>query len=130
MGSPPAPIPWVEDSEHDAVRIFVNIEIYSLEALFRACYLFTDRCYVFIEPDRSSSTVRVNFARKNGDTDLGRIVGDFSNELINQKLRRDIAAETRPIRELIVAQAFAEADLLDRSASESDYNDDPKDIAK
>ena len=53
-----------------------------------------------------------------------------SNELINQRIRLDIAAETKSIRELIVAQAFAEADLLDRSRSEGDYHDDPRGIAK
>ena len=33
------------------------------------------------------------------------------NELINQRVRTDVARETRAIRERIVAQAFAEADF-------------------
>jgi His-Xaa-Ser system protein HxsD len=45
---------------------------------------------------------------------LTRIAGEFGNELISQRIRLDLAEETRPVRELIVAQAFAEADLSAR----------------
>lgn len=128
MDLPPGCIPWIQELENHTLNISVDTEIYSLDALFRTCYLFTDRCYLFLEHQESSPGVRVNFAKKDQASDLHSIAGEFCNELINQKLRRDIAAETRPIRELIVAHAFAEADFLDRSASESDYNEDPRGI--
>jgi His-Xaa-Ser system protein HxsD len=70
------------------------------------------------------------FTRKTPDCDLHSLAGEFSNELINQRVRLQIASETRAIRELIVAQAFAEADLLDRSLSESSYVDDPRGVAR
>ena len=130
MDSPPVRASWVEELSDDTLSIFVDTRVYPLKVLFRTCYLFTDRCYLFLEPHEGSAAVKVEFARKSHNADLRWIAGEFGNELINQKVREDIAAETRPIRELIVAQAFAEADLLDRSASESDYKDDPKGIAK
>ena len=128
MSSPQ--LSWVQDVTEDGLVVAVNTDLYSREALFRACYLFTDRCYLFLMQDEGSPIIQVRFTRKNSDTDLNKMVGEFSNELINQKIRMDIAIETKPIRELIVAQAFTEADLLDKDDSEASYLDDPKGIAR
>lgn len=123
-------ISWLREVTESSVTIAVNLNIYSLEALFRVCYAFTDKSYLFLTIEESPSIVNVRFARKHSDCNLGTVAGEFSNELINQKVRLDIARETGPIRELIVAQAFAEADFLDASVSEASYLDDPSGIAK
>jgi His-Xaa-Ser system protein HxsD len=126
----PSPqLSWVQDAEDNSLVVVVNSDLYSREALFRVCYLFTDRCYLFLVQDENSPTIQVRFTRKTSDTELNEMAGEFSNELINQKVRLDVAAETRPIRELIVAQAFAEADLFGGGDSEAVYLDDPKGIA-
>ena len=127
---PSSEFPWVKKLADETLQICVNLDLYPLEALFRVCYSFTDKCYLFLEHEEAPPIVKVHFAKKTTDCDLAIIAGEFSNELINQKVRLDIAAETRPIRELIVAQAFAEADLLDRSDMEADYRDDPRGISK
>ncbi len=126
----PERISWLQDVTDESLCVCVDTAAYSLEALFRVCYVFTDRCYLFLRPEGSSSVIRVMFTRKSPDCDLPTLAGEFSNELINQKVRLQVASETRAIRELIVAQAFAEADLLDRSLSESDYVEDPRGIAR
>jgi len=120
----------LEETASESLSLPVDTAIYSLEALFRVCYIFTDRCYLFLTPADESSVINVFITGKTSDCNLRAIAGEFSNELINQKVRSDIALETNAIRELIVAQAFAEADLLDRSLSESSYIDDPKGITK
>jgi His-Xaa-Ser system protein HxsD len=120
-------ISWLQEVTDRSLCICVDTTVYSLEALFRVCYAFTDRCYLFLQPEESS-VVKVRFAGKTLDVDLAALAGEFSNELINQMVRLQVAAETRGIRELIVAQAFAEADLIDRSLSEASYFDDPKGI--
>ncbi|MDQ3803556.1 MAG: His-Xaa-Ser system protein HxsD [Acidobacteriota bacterium] len=122
-------ISWLQEVADEGLCVCVDTAVYSQEALFRVCYAFTDRCYLFLQPEEGSSVVKVMFTRKTADCDLPTLAGEFSNELINQKVRLQIASETRAIRELIVAQAFAEADLLDRSLSEAGYADDPKGIA-
>lgn len=135
---PPTHLSWVQNVSDEHLAIRVNLDIYPLNALFRVCYLFTDRCYLFLSEDELPSeqmatmtnTVRVRFAKKAADCDLYTIAGEFSNELINQKVRFDIAAETGLIREMIVTQAFTEADLADRSHSGADYRDDPRGISK
>jgi His-Xaa-Ser system protein HxsD len=120
---------WVQAVDDDSLVMAVDGDLYSREALFRVCYLFTDRCYLFLSQEESSSVIQVRFTRKSRDTGLNTVAGEFSNELINQKVRLDVAAETKAVRELIVAQAFAEADLFDEGASEASYLDDPRGIA-
>jgi His-Xaa-Ser system protein HxsD len=102
--------PETEDGE--VARHRVNTALYSKEAVFRACYQFTDRCFLFLEP--ADDGIVVEFRKRHPSTDLAEIVGTFANELINQKVRSDIARETQSIRELIVAQAFSGADFRDR----------------
>jgi His-Xaa-Ser system protein HxsD len=120
---------WIKHMLDSSVTLEVNTGIYSVEALFRVCYAFTDRCYLFLEPRAEEAMVGVRITAKNFDSDLTLIAGEFSNALIDERLRRDIAAETMSIRELIVAQAFAEADIIDRSGSEGSYTDDPRGVA-
>src|SRR5262249_13832382 len=124
------PLPWVRTTDKSTACIQIQLKVYPLEVLFRVCYAFTDRCYLFLQSDEDDTNVEIWFTRKETGDDLRVVVGDFSNELINQRVRLDIAEETRGIRELIVAQAFAEADLLDRADSLADYHDDPRGIAK
>ena len=121
---------WVNKLTDGTLQIGVSLDLYPLEALFRVCYSFTDKCYLFLEHTEAPDIVKVHFAKKAPGSDLEIIAGEFSNELINQRVRLDIATETRPIRELIVAQAFAEADLLDRTDMEADYKDDPRGISR
>jgi His-Xaa-Ser system protein HxsD len=74
----------------------------------RTCYVFTDRCYLFLErPDDDHLTVR--FRKRNTGTDLTAIIGAFGNDLINQQLRVVLARETHGLREQIVKRAFADA---------------------
>jgi His-Xaa-Ser system protein HxsD len=127
MSSPQ--LSWVHDCTDESLVVAVNCDLYSREALFRVCYLFTDRCYLFLVQDEDLHVVQVCFTRKGPDIDLYEMAGEFSNELINQKVRLDVAAETKAIRELIVAQAFAEADLFGGGDEEASYLDDPKGIA-
>jgi His-Xaa-Ser system protein HxsD len=127
----PSPqLSWVQDADDNSLVVAVNGDLYSREALFRVCYLFTDGCYLFLSQDENSPIIQVRFNRKSPDTDLNEMASEFSNELINQKVRLDVAAETKAIRELIVAQAFAEADLFSGSDSEASYLEDPKGISR
>ena len=120
---------WTKHVSDKTLTLEVDTAIYSLEALFRVCYAFTDRCYLFLEPATKDTSVVVRITDKKPDLDLDTVVGEFSNALIDERVRRDIATETMSIRELIVAQAFAEVDILDRSFAEASYVEDPKGIA-
>lgn len=123
-------ISWVTHHTDDSLTMCVDTAVYSVEALFRVCYVFTDRCYLFLQPQTHSSVIDVRLTRKTTACDIDALSGDFANELISQRVRKDIALETKAVRELIVAQAFAEADFLGRELSEVSYTEDPKGIAQ
>lgn len=102
----PEPLAWSEEA--GSLRIAVDTQLYSAEAVFRTCYLFTDRCYVFLA-EGSDKRIIVRLSPKAGVQHvLADIAGDFGNELISQRIRLSLAEETKGIREAIVTQAFAE----------------------
>jgi His-Xaa-Ser system protein HxsD len=121
-------LPWVQ-SRAAGVSICVELAVYPLDVVLRTCHIFTARCYVFAH-DVHDGMVVVDFASRDEKESLRELTGEFSNALLDQHLRAQIAAETRAIRELLVAQAFCEADLLDRREVESDEHADIRGIAR
>ena len=63
-------------------------------------------------------------------SDLEELLGELSNELIDQQIRERLAERAGTIRELIVAQAFADGNLLDPDRDDGDPESDPRDIGK
>jgi len=112
-----------------ALSITIDLTVHPLDVVLRTCHTFTARCYVSAHRD-GDTTLIVDFAPREENAPLGGLAGEFSNALLDHHLRALIAEETRPIRELLVAQAFCEADLLDRRDSESDEHADPRGIAR
>lgn len=121
-------LPWTQLT-NDGIAIDIDLSIYDVDTITNAAHAFTARCYVFVQSVHSG-VLRVSFATRIEDDNLRDIVGAFGNALLDAHLRRTIAEETRAIRELLVAQAFSEADLLDRAESEGDEHDDPRGIAR
>jgi His-Xaa-Ser system protein HxsD len=109
------------------MTITIDLTIYPLELVLRTCHVFTSRCYV--TPHITfNERIRVEFAARDESDSLRDLAGAFSNALLDALLRAVIADETRAIRELLVAQAFCEAGLLDRGEIESDEHADPRGI--
>jgi len=48
--------------------------------------------------------------------------GQFCNEVLDQELREEIAAETRGIRDLLLAHTFSKTSLIDSEVEAADYN--------
>jgi His-Xaa-Ser system protein HxsD len=93
----------------------LNTSIYGIEAIKKAAYKFADRASVIINPV-SESTVSIvfNFAGKHAENDPDQVISDFCKELLDQDLRERIKAETEPLRNLILAQAFSRTSLADK----------------
>ena len=121
---------WIRELSTTEVALRLSSVLYPAEVVFRVAYIFTDHCYVYLAAVDGSDDVDVRLSSKSDGTDLTAIASEFANALVDQRLRRDIALETRGLRELIAAQAFAEADFLDRSGVNADYNDDPLGIGE
>jgi His-Xaa-Ser system protein HxsD len=94
------------------ITLLVDDAIYNRIAVLKTCYWFTDRCYIFIYRD-DEQHLAVRLARKSGNLSLDEIVGEFENALLDHQLRFEIANETATLRELIVAKAFAEGNVLE-----------------
>jgi His-Xaa-Ser system protein HxsD len=124
------PQPFAMAVGNSTAALTVDTTIYSLAAVLRACYKYTDRCYLFMtrEPD-AAHMVNVCFMPKQSSP-LAEIVGEFCNELVDQSLRVTLAAEFGQVRDLIVAQAFSEGNLLDPQRDEGDYTNDPLGIGE
>jgi His-Xaa-Ser system protein HxsD len=112
------------DGTHVALR--VDTTLFSPDCILKAAYKFTDRCFVFLHREAGApETVWVTLAGKPQATDSRSLVGDFANELIDQRLREALGREFGPVQTLIVAQAFAEGNLLDPERETGDYHADP-----
>jgi len=118
---------WLERSERWGT-LLLDTNLYPPDVVFRAAYELAGHCTVFTEPG-PESTLRVRLSLRDGSSDLAGAAEAFATALVDHRLRADIRAETAVIRDLIVTQAFCEADLLDHSQSEADYRDDPRRIA-
>lgn len=112
------------------VAVDIDLGVYSLEAVLRACYKFTDRCYILLARGEEQDRLRIFVQAKKLELDVQALIGELANELLDQQLRRVIAEEVGPVRELIVAQAFAEGNLLDGDRDDGDYESDPRGIGR
>ena len=128
-------LPWVKESIlpwkklTDSYVVIVDPSAYSVETVMKTCYLFLDQCYLFVEPE-GEDKIKVYFTPLNSADNMLELIGEFSNRLIWQETRSRVAAETQAIKELIVAQAFSEANIISGTATAADYNLDPTGIAK
>ena len=105
--------------------------VYRTRAVQKAAYKFGDRLHFHVdvcgpknaEPRRLRVTLSL---RQDGDLDF--LAGEFANEVLDQELREVVAEETRPLRDILMAQAFSAVSLLDEEGDEGDYREDPKGI--
>src|ERR1051325_4614409 len=97
----------VTDARPVARSVHVSSAIYSLETIKKAAYRFLDR--FSIEPNLADGGVECKLRLASGITEeqADRILAEFNTELLDQDLRSKIAAETAPIRNAILALAFA-----------------------
>lgn len=113
------------------VSIEVDSSLYELDAIFRAAYRMTDRCSIFLaRTPEAPALVSVTLVAKQQAEDLRPLVGELCNELIDQQIRLALARDVGPLRELIVAQAFSEGNLLDEQRDDGDFEDDPLGIGR
>jgi len=110
-------------------------ELYPLEAIYGACYLFVDRAWVFLDrPADRRVQVRLRLKSDGADQDLHALAGEFCNEVLNQVLRSKISESTKTIREYYMARAFfgddtrASIDALLAELDAEELDDDPLEI--
>ncbi|MEY2484195.1 MAG: hypothetical protein QOK24_2723 [Verrucomicrobiota bacterium] len=90
----------------------VDLGVYSIPALLRVAYRFTDRCYVHLQ-HKNEHVVEVRFRSKKDGAALAAIAGEFCNELLDQSLREIVASESAPVRNLIIAHALSRTPFVE-----------------
>jgi His-Xaa-Ser system protein HxsD len=88
----------------EAMTFYLDSKIYSLQAIKRASYDFTDRCFItlgFSEPDKIALTVAM---RETATTDTTQ---ELMNSILDHQIRSDLEQEFGDLRTIIVAQAFS-----------------------
>jgi His-Xaa-Ser system protein HxsD len=116
-------VAWRLDGE--TIELEVDPTVYSVDALLRAAYKFTDRVYVHIGPPREGGGRAVLLTARRETDPLAALIGEFMNELIDQELRVRLDAEFAAARTLIVAEAFRDGPELERTSNGDDYCEDP-----
>jgi His-Xaa-Ser system protein HxsD len=116
-------VAWRLDQAHVAVPI--DLTLFSIDAVMRAAYKFTDRCIVLLRRDDDPNILVAFLAGRSTSTDVSTIVLEFNNELLDQQLRCRLEEQFSDVRTLIVAQAFSEGNLIDPDADDGDYRNDP-----
>ena len=121
-----------------SVSINLDAELYPLQAIYGASYIFIDRCYVFIDRP-ADGQLRVTLSAKESveETEaLRSLVGEFANELLSCAWRHQITQDNRVAIETVTVQAIAGAmgepsldDLADFDFTDEAL-DDPLGIAQ
>ena len=100
--------------------------IYRVAAVKKAAYRLGGRLHFHIESDGEDG-LRVTLRPRHGG-DIEFLAGEFCNEVLDQDLRETVAEETRPVRDILMAQAFSAVSLVDEMGDDGDYLEDPKGI--
>ena len=91
----------------DHIAFDVDESVYSLEALYGACYLFIEKCFVYLSrPKPGVVTVRLTSREPASTVQLDELAGEFANELLSQATRLQLASATARIREYYTAAAL------------------------
>ena len=120
----------------DHVSFDVDETVYPLEAIYGGCYLFVDRCFVFLSrPKPQVVNVRLTSRAPATSAELEVLAGEFMNEMLSQAARLRLSQATARIREYYTAAALraaASAPSVDDLLAELDaeeLGDDPLEIS-
>lgn len=113
----------IQDQSDNEASFTIPILVYSESVILKTAYIFIDKCYVYIDKP-SSDKFLVCLKLKDSKLTIDAFVGEFLNELLNQKLQEKVDQETGRIRELLVAQAFSDVELISNSKTPNSKDDD------
>lgn len=111
------------------VSISINPNLYPVEVIYSAAYIFINQAYVMIDGDPKEE-ILVKLKPK-GSMDIETLGREFNNELVNYMTYLLRTARSQVIREEIVQRALAtNAQSVQPSQPVKSFIDDPERIAK
>ena len=101
--------------EHGRVRLALDPSIYGPSAIQKAGYKLAKRFTLLIESSLPHQVQVSLLLHDEADGTVARaVLREFLRELGDQQLREQVREETKGIRELILAHAFSNTDLVNR----------------
>jgi His-Xaa-Ser system protein HxsD len=86
-------------------------DVYSLDAIKKAAYRFSDRCALDLRNENGTYVAVLLFSQDLSDDERSALERDFRNEVLDYDLRETIAAETAHVRNAVLAYAFSRTGL-------------------
>jgi His-Xaa-Ser system protein HxsD len=97
------------------VALTLDLRVYRLAAIKKTAYRLADRFTAAVgSPEADVVPVTLRFKASATDASARESVRVFFEELMDQELRESIAEETTPLRNLILAHAFSNLDIIKR----------------
>ena len=92
------------------MKIEIDEQIYSIEAVQKAAYRFIDRLTILITKTNDMIVCEVDSV-SGTEPQFESNLSNFKRELLDQQLRKQIKEETESARNLILAYAFSRSGL-------------------
>jgi len=104
-------------------RVCVDPNLYSLTAILKTAYWFTDRCYLYLANRQPLIEVEFRFKQEGSTDALHGLCGQFLNNLLDQAVRQKVLEETSSVRDTLIKKAFfdAKASLTQGVISDESY---------
>jgi len=100
---------------HGRIEVKIDLRAYRLAAVQKAGYRLAERFTLVVGTEHDHQVpIALLFPPATPERVAQEGVRLFFEELLDQELRQEVGDETRPIRALIIAQAFSRTDLINR----------------
>jgi His-Xaa-Ser system protein HxsD len=111
-GGAPEPLPVLPVFRNGRVEFVVDLRAYRLAAVQKTAYRLAARCTAMLgDVTEGSVFVGLTFPAATSEASALEVARLFFQELLDQELREQIAAETAPLRNLILAHAYSRTGL-------------------
>lgn len=86
-------------------EVTFDVRVFSLETIKRALYRYQDKCLFDIQLNSNDIVISL-------ESSINDISNSIKREVLDQDLRDTISKETANIRQLILANAFSNTELI------------------
>ncbi|MEI7750407.1 MAG: His-Xaa-Ser system protein HxsD [Candidatus Moraniibacteriota bacterium] len=99
------------DQKNRSVTFSVNTNVYPKDIVYKACYVFIDRMYIFLDVSPKKDIIFVTLKGKESllKKNIEKLEGEFMNELLNSLVRENISKRNQKVLEQIVGGAMGAA---------------------
>ena len=115
--------------EDNFVLIEVNPDIYPLEVVYSAAYVFLDRAYIRLDGDADEKIIVE--LRPKGDYPLGQLKNEFNNELLNYAFHKSQIENSGDIRKILMQRALLVPEVKKVEQEDSlneEFSGDPNEV--